>query len=64
MQREMSVKSIGLTTRVVNLLEKDKILTVADLIQYSETELLNLPGIGNSAVEEIRAGLKQLNIYR
>ena len=62
LQQIMTINMLGLSARVLHLLEKNGILTIADLIRYSEADLISLPGIGPTAVEEIRAGLKNQNI--
>ena len=62
MQQSITVHMLGLSVRVANLLEKNEIMTLADLNRYSETDLLALPGLGSSAVEEIRSELQKRNI--
>lgn len=61
-QQEMSVKMLGLSTRVLNLLEKNGVLTIADLTMRSKAELLALNGIGASAIAEIQSKLQIQNI--
>lgn len=62
MQQEMSVKMLGLSTRVLNLIEKNGVLTIADLTMRSKAELFALNWIGVSAIAEIQSRLQIQNI--
>lgn len=57
-KQEMSVEKLGLSTRVLNLLKKNGVLTIADLTMRSKAELLALNGIGASAISEIQSRLQ------
>jgi DNA-directed RNA polymerase subunit beta' len=53
-----TLTDIGVSTRWVNKFAEAGIETVADLRGRSEDDLLNLPGIGQKAVEELKEGLE------
>lgn len=48
------VADMTLTTRAKNALLKSKIFTLADLISKTEDELLDVPGLGATAIKEIK----------
>lgn len=48
------VSELNLSTRAKNALQKAKIFTLADLVGRTEEELLELPGLGASALKEIK----------
>jgi len=52
--RECSIKASGLSTRVANALDKVGIHSLADLVREDDESLSALPGIGESAMDEIR----------
>ncbi len=54
---ELSLSDIGVSARWVNKFEEAGIVSVADLAGKSEDELIDLPGIGQKAVEEVKEGL-------
>jgi DNA-directed RNA polymerase subunit beta' len=54
----MTLTDIGVSTRWVNKFAEAGIETVADLRGRSESDLLNLPGVGQKAVEELKEGLE------
>jgi DNA-directed RNA polymerase subunit alpha len=49
-----SLETLSFSTRTMNVLEKNKLKTVEDLIKFSEEELLNLEGMGEKGVKEIK----------
>jgi DNA-directed RNA polymerase subunit alpha len=49
-----SLETLSFSTRTMNVLEKNKLKTIEDLIKYSEEELLNLEGMGEKGVKEIK----------
>jgi DNA-directed RNA polymerase subunit beta' len=53
----MTLTDLGVSARWVNKFAEARIATVADLRGKSEDDLLNLPGVGQKAVEEVKAGL-------
>lgn len=52
-QRQISVGSLGFSTRLQNLLESNGILTLADLMEKTDDVLLSIKGIGSAALAEI-----------
>jgi len=54
----MTLGDIGVSTRWVNKFAEAGVETVADLRGKTEDDLLNLPGIGQKAVEEVKEGLE------
>jgi DNA-directed RNA polymerase alpha subunit len=54
----LTLTDIGVSTRWVNKFAEAGIETVADLRGRSEDDLLNLPGVGQKAVEELKEGLE------
>ncbi|PKQ15880.1 MAG: DNA-directed RNA polymerase subunit beta' [Actinobacteria bacterium HGW-Actinobacteria-7] len=53
----VTLTDIGVSARWVNKFTEAGVATVSDLKGRSEDDLLALPGIGQKAVEEVRAGL-------
>jgi DNA-directed RNA polymerase subunit alpha len=56
-RRQLSMQHVAdmtLTTRAKNALLKARVFTLADLIGKSEDELLDLPGLGATAIKEIK----------
>jgi len=53
----LGLSDIGVSARWVNKFEEAGIVTVADLAGKTEDELIDLPGIGQKAVEEVKEGL-------
>jgi DNA-directed RNA polymerase subunit beta' len=53
----LSLHDIGVSARWVNKFEEAGIVSVADLLGKTEDELIDLPGIGQKAVEEVKEGL-------
>jgi len=54
----LTLSDIGVSVRWINKFEEAGVITVADLIGKTESELLELPGIGQKAVDEVAAGLE------
>ena len=54
----LTLTDVGVSTRWVNKFAEAGIETIADLRGRSEDDLLNLPGVGQKAVEEVKEGLK------
>jgi len=55
----VTLADIGVSTRWVNKFAEAGVESVADLKGKSEDELLDLPGIGQKAVDEVKDGLKR-----
>jgi DNA-directed RNA polymerase subunit alpha len=48
------VSSLSFSTRTFNVLEKNKVMTIEDLVKFSEEELRNLDGMGEKGIKEIK----------
>ena len=51
------VETIAFSTRTANVLEKNKIETVADLVKLSEVELMEMDGMGGKGAKEIKKAI-------
>lgn len=59
--KDMEVSEVkGISTRTINALESNKLTKVGDVIKLSEEELIELEGMGEKGVKEIR---KAVGIY-
>jgi DNA-directed RNA polymerase alpha subunit len=56
--KSKKVEDLGLSTRTLNALNDAKIETVSDLKKLSDEELLELKGVGQKAVDEIKSAIK------
>ncbi len=54
----MTLSDIGVSTRWVNKFTEAGVVSIADLKGKTDLDLLALPGIGQKAVDEVRAGLQ------
>lgn len=66
-EREREVKStpvvqLDIGTRIQNILEKEGIRTVAGLIQKNRSQLLEMEGLGEKAVDEIEKSVIKLGL--
>jgi DNA-directed RNA polymerase subunit alpha len=52
-----------LSVRSVNSLKKENIITLGDLVQRSEDQMLNIENFGIKSLEEIREFLKDHNLH-
>jgi DNA-directed RNA polymerase subunit alpha len=59
---EMEVKDLKISTRTLNALLKNNIKTVAGLLRKSEKSLLELKGMGENGIKEIKKALKKLGL--
>jgi DNA-directed RNA polymerase alpha subunit len=57
-----SVDRIGLTVRVLNCLSADDIVTIGDLCQRHEHELLCIPGFGGKCLQGVKEQLAKMNL--
>jgi DNA-directed RNA polymerase subunit beta' len=55
---QLSLTDLGVSTRWVNKFAEAGVTTIGDLQGMTEDDVLNLPGIGQKAVEELQAGLE------
>lgn len=58
----IEVASIPFSTRTQNVLEKSNIKTIADLVALREDELMNLEGMGEKGIKEIRKAIGNLGL--
>lgn len=56
------VASIPFSTRTQNVLEKSGVKTIADLVALQEDELMNLEGMGEKGIKEIRKAIGNLGL--
>jgi len=52
--RETPIEKLTLSTRTQNVLEKSDLKTVEDLVALSEEEMMNLEGMGEKGLKEIK----------
>lgn len=55
----ISIDSLGITVRSLNILKDSGIQSVGQLARMSDYELLRLPHLGKHSLREIRAALKE-----
>lgn len=55
-----SIEEIGLKARTMKALQDAGVQTVADLLQYSDSDLLSLSGFGKGALDEVKEVLSGL----
>lgn len=51
------VESLSFSTRAMNVLEKNSLKTIDDLIALTEEELINLEGMGEKSIKEIKKAI-------
>ena len=59
---QMSIGELDLSVRASNCLESAKINTVADLVQYTDAELLKVRSFGRTSLREVKRKLVDLNL--
>jgi DNA-directed RNA polymerase subunit alpha len=59
---KIKIQELGLSQRVINALEKNKIKTVGGLIRKKEEDLLEMEGLGEQAIDEIKKKLKKIDL--
>lgn len=59
---ERPIESLGLGNRSYNCLKRAEVHTVADLLEYSEQDLLNLRNFGVKSTEEVKEIVAQLGL--
>lgn len=59
---EISIESLSFSTRTLNVLEKSNIKTVKDLIAKTEDELMNIEGMGEKSIKEIKKAVGNLGL--
>ena len=58
----MSIEDLDLSARTANALLNNDIRTVRDLVTLSETDLKDLKGFGQKALDEVKEKITELNI--
>ena len=58
----LSIEELDLTARTANALLNNDIKTIRDLVTLSETDLKDLKGFGQKALDEVKEKLTELNI--
>ncbi|MFP6692039.1 MAG: DNA-directed RNA polymerase subunit alpha C-terminal domain-containing protein [Pirellulales bacterium] len=61
---QMSTAEIGLSVRTTNCLEEQGIFTVADLLNCSPDDLLNISNFGEKTLEEVYLALESVGFFR
>jgi hypothetical protein len=56
--KDIPLEELQLSTNTYNLISRQQVNTIADLMLYSESELLQIRGIGQKALNEIKEQLK------
>ena len=59
---EIDINTLSFSTRTSNVLEKNNIKSVKDLISLNENELKNLEGMGEKGVKEIKKAIGNLGL--
>ena len=59
---KIPTEELELSSRIKNALEDAGIRTVGGLVKKSKEELLDLPGLGEKAVDEIKEALQKINL--
>lgn len=60
--RKTPVRDLNISTRIINILEQNRIKTVASLTRKTEESLSEVPGLGPAAVKEIRKEIGKLGL--
>ena len=59
---QIGVEELKISTRTLNALVKNNVKTVAGLLRKSEKSLLELEGMGEKGIKEIKKALKKLGL--
>ncbi len=59
---EQEISSLKFSTRTHNVLIKNHLHTIGELISLSPAEFAHLPGMGRKTLKEVQSRLKQLNL--
>ena len=54
---KVEVSALSFSTRTMNVLEKSKIKTIGDLVNMNEDEIINLEGMGEKGLKEIKKAI-------
>ena len=58
----LPIEELDLTVRSYNCLKREGINTVGDLIQKSESELMDIRNFGQKSIDEVKAKLEELGL--
>ena len=58
LRKKIGIDEIGISERTANILKENNIKTVGGLLKRKEETLLNLEGIGERSLKEIKKALK------
>lgn len=61
--RTTQIQDLGLSNRVVNILSRKQIFALSDLMNYSRAQLMDIPGIGKSTIDEIADKMEAFHIF-
>ena len=59
----ISLSQLNLSVRASNCLESENILTVRDLVQRTEDQLLELRNFGDTTLTEVKQKLHELSLH-
>lgn len=58
----LRIEELDFSVRTYNCLKKANILTIPDLVQYTESELMQIRNFGRKSLTEVREKLSELNL--
>ena len=58
----LPIEELTLTVRSYNCLKREGINTVGDLVQKSESELMDIRNFGQKSIDEVKAKLEELGL--
>jgi DNA-directed RNA polymerase subunit alpha len=58
----ITVEDLNLSVRSYNCLKREGINTVGDLVQKSESELMDIRNFGQKSIDEVKAKLEELGL--
>ena len=58
----MRIEELDFSVRTYNCLKKANILTIAELVQYTESDLMQIRNFGRKSLTEVREKLAQLGL--
>ena len=61
---DLSLSEVDLVVRTVNCLEDHGIFTVADLLNSTPKQLLEIPNLGEKTLETIYSALEKIGFFR
>ncbi len=59
---QVFINEFDVSNRAFSALVRNDILSLSELVTYSEADLLRLPGLGRQSVESIKYGLAELGL--